>query len=129
MNVDHLALWTRDLEGLRDFYARHFGAESNARYESRNTPGLRTYFLDFPSGGCRLELMQLPALADAAPAPALGWAHVALAVGGRGEVDALTARLAAAGVRVVSAPRVTGDGYYESVVADPEGNRIELVAG
>ena len=129
MHVDHLALWTRDLEGLRDFYARHFGAESNARYESRNTPGLRTYFLDFPGGGCRLELMQLPALADAAPAPALGWAHVALAVGDRGEVDALTARLAAAGVRVVSAPRVTGDGYYESVVADPEGNLIELVAG
>ncbi|MDF1502482.1 VOC family protein [Roseisolibacter sp. H3M3-2] len=129
MRIAHVALWTRDLDRLRDFYTRHLGAEANARYESRNTPGLRTHFLTFPGGGCRLELMALPALADAAAPPAVGWAHVALAVGDEAEVDALTARLAAAGVPVLSPPRRTGDGYYESVVADPDGNRIELTAG
>jgi lactoylglutathione lyase len=127
--VEHVALWTTDLARACAFWERHFGARAGGRYVSANTPGLETHFVVLPGGGARLELMRRPALADAAPAPAVGWAHVALTVGDEAAVDALTARLAAAGVRVVSAPRVTGDGYYESVVADPEGNRIELVAG
>jgi len=70
----------------------------------------------------------VPTLSDAAPAPAAGYAHLALSLGSERAVDALTARLRDAGVPVVSAPRRTGDGYYESVVADPDGNLVELTA-
>lgn len=126
MRIEHAAVWTRDLERLRAFYERYFGARANARYASANTPGFTSYFLTFPSGGARLELMALPALADAAPAPAVGWAHLALALGSPEAVDALAARLAADGVRVRSGPRRTGDGYYEAVVEDPDGNALEI---
>lgn len=128
MHIEHLAVWTRDLEGMRAFYERHFGARANARYESARQRGFASYFLTFPDGGARLEVMALPALADAAASPAVGYAHLALSLGSREAVDALTARLAAEGVRVVSAPRQTGDGYYESVIADPDGNLVELTA-
>jgi lactoylglutathione lyase len=127
-HVAHVALWTRDLERARAFYERWFGARANARYESRNRPGFASHFLTFPGGGARLEVMQLPDLADAAPAPAVGWAHLAVRVGTAADVDALAARMAAAGVPVLSPPRTTGDGYYEAVVADPDGNPVEITA-
>ena len=123
-----VALWTRDLERARAFYERWFGARAGARYRSANRAGFESYFLTFPDGEGRLELMQLPSLAAAAPAPAAGWAHIALAVGSREAVDALTARMREAGVPVLSGPRVTGDGYYESVVEDPDGNHVEVTA-
>jgi lactoylglutathione lyase len=135
--IAHVALWTRDverLERLRTFYERHFGARAGAPYHSTRRPGFVSYFLEL-AGGARLELMTLPADAaavDAEPSePAAsrpGYAHIALSLGSAGAVDALTARLAAGGVPVVSTPRWTGDGYYESVVADPDGNLVELTA-
>jgi lactoylglutathione lyase len=128
VHIEHAALWTRDLERMRAFYVRHFGAESNARYASVNRPGFVSYFLRFPSGGARLQLMALPSLVDAAESPAVGYAHLALALGSRAAVDALTERLRADGVRVLSGPRETGDGYYEAVVEDPDGNALELSA-
>lgn len=131
MRIDHLALWTRDrdsLERLRAFYADHFGATANALYESANRPGFASYFLAFPGGGARLELMTAPGLAAAPAGEAAGYAHLALSVGSRAAVDALVARLAAAGVPAESGPRVTGDGCYEAVVRDPDGNAVEVTA-
>jgi lactoylglutathione lyase len=128
MKIEHLALWTSDLERAREFYGRHFGAAAGAPYHNPRT-GFRSYFLTF-AGGARLELMQRPdvkARADAAAGvETLGLAHFALSLGSESAVDQVTAQLRAAGVNVVSAPRRTGDGYYESVVLDVDGNRIEL---
>lgn len=126
MGIEHVALWTRDIERSRVFYESAFGARANARYESRNTVGFASYFLTFPNGGARLELMQLPVLAPAAPHPAVGYAHIAISVGARESVDALVERLRANGVRVRSEARMTGDGYYEAVVEDPDGNAVEI---
>lgn len=126
MRIEHVALWTADLERLRQFYETYFGARANTRYVN---PAKRfeSYFLTFTSG-TRLEIMQRPdVLAGAFGAqPALGWAHVAFSLGSEQAVDQLTARMAEDGYSVVDGPRRTGDGYYESVVLDPDGNRVEL---
>ncbi len=131
MKLEHTALWTADLERSRAFYQRWFGARSNTRYTNPRH-GFASYFLAFERGGARLELMQMPGIA---PRPALaegaqmmGLVHLAFAVGTPEAVDALTARMREAGVAVLDGPRRTGDGYYESVVADPDGNRVEICA-
>ncbi len=129
MRLEHIALWTPRLEALREFYVRHFGCTAGDRYESRTRP-FRSYFLVLPGGG-RIELMEQPSL-DPPPAAAApdrtGYAHLALSVGSDEAVRRTTARLRAEGVRVIGEPRRTGDGYYESVVLDPDGNRIEITA-
>jgi lactoylglutathione lyase len=125
MRVEHVALWTSRLELLSEFYARFFGAHTESSYRSTSRP-FESLFLAFPSGA-RLELMRLPVLAPSAGAePRVGLAHLAFSVGSRAEVDRLTAELRDAGVVVEGSPRTTGDGYYESVILDPDGNRIEI---
>ncbi|MDP5239881.1 VOC family protein [Uliginosibacterium sp. 31-16] len=130
MRIEHIALWARDIEVLRDFYVQHFGAQANARYENP-AKQFQSYFLSF-ADGARLELMQRPDVFDRPPAfppqQFIGYAHLAVSVGSEANVDALTAELVAAGITRLDGPRRTGDGYYESVVLDPEGNRIEIVA-
>lgn len=127
MKLDHVAIYTSDLEGLRQFYETYFGGESNSQYHNPVT-GLRTYFLSF-EGGSRLELMSLPELAEGPGCrPAKGLTHLSFKVTDREAVDALTHRITGDGYILLSAPRITGDGYYESVVADPDGNRVEIVA-
>lgn len=126
MRINHIALCVRDLEAMRDFYIKYFGAVAGELYHNPRT-GLRTYFLTF-DGETRVELMQKP---DALPGGSElreGWAHLSFALGSREAVDAATERLRAAGCTVESGPRVTGDGYYESCLLDPEGNRVELMA-
>lgn len=125
IQIDHAALYVTDLERIREFYERWFGATANDQYHNPRT-GLRTYFLTL-GGTVRIELMSRPDVAGARGEGRLGWAHLALNVGSRAAVDDLAARMRAAGVPVVNGPRVTGDGYYEAVVLDPEGNEIELV--
>lgn len=128
MRIEHIAVWARDLEQLREFYVSALGGRSGPLYENPRT-GFRSYFISF-DGEARLELMSRRADAPANESPdegRLGFAHVALRLGGREVVDALVDRLERTGVAVLGRPRVTGDGYYEAVVADPEGNRIELV--
>jgi len=129
IRIEHLALWTRDLERLAAFYAEAFGAAVGERYE--NAPhGFASRFLSFDSGA-RVELMQTTELdlAEAPPgAQRLGLTHLALSLGSTEAVDALTARLRERGCPVLDGPRWTGDGYYESTVLDPDGNRIELTA-
>jgi len=125
--IDHLALWTRDIGRLTDFYVRFFGARPGAPYRN---PGrdFESCFLEF-DGGAHLEIMRTGqlALAEAAPgAQRLGLTHLAISVGSEAQVDVLTREIAAAGHPVLDGPRRTGDGYYESVVIDPDGNRIEI---
>ena len=124
MKIEHAALYVRDLEAAKEFFTRWFGAQAGAEYHNRTTD-FRSYFLTF-EGGARLEIMTRPGLADRAGAPAVGFAHLAFSVGSKEDVDDLTARLKAAGYEVVSGPRTTGDGYYESCVAGPEGALVEI---
>lgn len=129
MRIEHVAIWTRDVERLRRFYETYFGAAAGAKYVNRGRR-FQSYFLSFPEGG-RLELMQEPGVGDApagAGAGRAGYGHVALAVGSEERVDELTRRLWQDGYRVADGPRRTGDGYYESVVLDPDGNRVEITA-
>jgi lactoylglutathione lyase len=120
MRIEHIALWVTDLERSRAFYERWLGGRPGDRYENAERR-FASYFLSFDSGA-RLELMQM----EGVP-PQLG-AHFAVAAGSEQAVDALAAELAAAGVPVPEGPRRTGDGYYEAVVLDPDGNRVELTA-
>ncbi|MDX2151553.1 MAG: VOC family protein [Bryobacteraceae bacterium] len=123
--ISHVAIWTPNIERLRAFYERYFHVESGPLYRSARRP-FSSYFLRFRTGAA-LELMQSPEVAEGAGGEErLGWAHIAVSLGSAEEVDRLTARLRGEGIRVVSEPRWTGDGFYESVVADPDGNRIEL---
>jgi lactoylglutathione lyase len=125
VHIEHIALWTRDLERLRHFYELYFNARAGARYRSARRP-FESYFLSFPSGS-RLEIMKLPDLADAHRGPdAVGLAHLAIATGSRENVLALTERLRTDGYTIAGEPRTTGDGYFESAVLDPDGNPIEL---
>jgi len=128
MRIEHVAVWTRDLERLRGFYVGVLGGQSGPLYENPRT-GFRSYFISF-DGGARLELMSRRADQPEHHRPEgrfLGFAHVALRLGSREAVDAMAAELESRGVALLGRPRVTGDGYYEAVLADPEGNRIELV--
>ena len=127
MRIEHAALYVNDLEGARDFFVRFFGASANDGYHNPCTD-FRSYFLAF-DGGARLEVMTKPGMTDAEKGLArTGWAHLAFSVGSEAEVDRLTAELSAAGYEVVSGPRTTGDGYYESCILGPEGNQVEITA-
>lgn len=128
ITLEHIALWAKDVETLRLFYATYFGAKANAKYVNE-TKQFQSYFLTF-SSGARLELMQRPDITPLArenPAQEfVGYAHLAISVGSMEAVDELTARLVANGYQCLDGPRRTGDGYYESVILDPEGNRLEI---
>ena len=126
MRIDHVALFCRDLEQMRQFFIDYFDARSNEQYHNPRT-GLRTYILSFTEGSTRLELMLRPDVQDADPSqPAIGYVHLSFAVGSKKGVDLLTRRLAADGYTVTSGPRTTGDGYYESSILGPEGILLEL---
>jgi lactoylglutathione lyase len=126
MRIDHIALFCRDLEQMRQFFIDHFEAVSNELYHNPRT-GLRTYILTFPDGSTRLELMQRPDTIGLDPSkPNIGFIHVSFAVGSKDAVDEKTIELRDAGYKVVSGPRNTGDGYYESCILGPEGIQIEI---
>lgn len=125
MRVEHIAMYVEDLEKARDFFVTYLGGRSNEGYHNAKT-GFHSYFISFEDGA-RLELMNRPEMDDAPKTPArTGLIHIAFSVGGKEQVDALTARLRADGYEVASGPRTTGDGYYESCVIGMEGNQIEL---
>ncbi|MEW5986652.1 MAG: VOC family protein [Chloroflexota bacterium] len=127
MHIEHVAIWTADLERLKHFYESYFGATAGRRYANPHKQ-FTSYFLTFRSGA-RLELMQTPAVAPAAGEtdyPLAGYTHLAFAVGSQEQVDDLTTRLAHDGHPILGGPRWTGDGYYESVILDPDGNRVEI---
>lgn len=127
MHIEHLAIWTKDLERLREFYETYFDATSNSLYVNEKKQ-FRSYFLTFNSGA-RLEIMQRPDIESkqhSGEKEIYGYAHLAISVGSENAVDQLTEKLQNDGYPLLDGPRRTGDGYYESVVADPDGNRIEI---
>lgn len=125
MKIEHIALYVNDLEKARDFFITYFEATSNEGYHNPRTD-FRSYFLTFEDGA-RLEIMTKPDLTDSGDfLNRFGYAHIAFSVGSKEAVDTLTARLSADGWPVISGPRTTGDGYYESCILGFEGNLIEI---
>jgi len=125
--IEHIAIWTDDLERLKDFYAHYFQAAPGQKYHNPRTD-FQSYFLSF-SAGARLEIMQMPGVTGSGRNEQKqyhGYAHLSLSVGSKEQVDILTDRLRRDGYTVLDGPRRTGDGYYESQVTDPDGNRIEI---
>ncbi|XEO94548.1 VOC family protein [Latilactobacillus sakei] len=123
MHIEHVGLWVHDLETMKTFYQTMFQATAGELYENHKK-GFQSYFLTF-TDGARLELMhQDSELAGLATKGQI--AHLAMAVGSETAVDQLVAKLQAQGLPLLNGPRVTGDGYYEAVVQDPEQNLIEL---
>lgn len=125
MRIEHIAMYVRDLEKARDFFVSFLEGKPNEGYHNVKT-GFRSYFISFEDG-CRLELMQHPDMIDGEKnLRRTGFVHVAFSLGSKERVDALTARLRDDGYPVLSGPRITGDGYYESCILSLEGNQIEL---
>lgn len=129
MKIEHIAIWTQDLEKLREFYVTYFQATANGKYVNPSKK-FESYFLTFKSGA-RLELMQRPDIFNHLPnrgTEFTGYAHLAFATGSKENVNKLTEQLRSDGYEIVGKPRTTGDGYYESVILDPDGNKIEITA-
>ena len=125
MKIEHIAMYVNDLEQTKDFFVRFFGAASNDGYHNKTT-GFRSYFLTFEDGA-RLEIMNKPDVKNVEKhLTSTGYIHIAFSVGSREKVDQITGQLKEAGYRVISGPRVTGDGYYESCILDLEGNQVEI---
>lgn len=130
MKLEHVAVWTEQLEALRDFYVKYFEASSNEKYVSEKEfkGRFESYFLSFDSGA-RLELMRrtdVPQGDNAQGFESSGFTHIAFSVDTAAELDRLYSRLKEDGICIVGAPRMTGDGYYEACVLDPDGNRVEI---
>lgn len=129
MNIDHIAIWTYDLEGLKNFYMHYFDASTSKGYYNHSKE-FRSYFLTFGSG-CRLEIMEMPNIPknkNNILKQYSGLIHFAVNLGSREKVDELANTLRHDGFRVISEPRITGTNLYECIVLDPDGNRIELMA-
>lgn len=133
MYINHIAVYVHDLEAAKTFFVRYFGGTPNRMYHNPRT-GLRTYFLTFDNGA-RLEIMQRPDInpdtepADTTPDTTIlrhGYTHLAFSVGSKQAVDALTRQLADSGYEILSGPRTTGDGYYESVIRAFENLLLEI---
>lgn len=126
MNINHIAVWADNIELLKDFYCRWFGATTAPQYHNPRRR-LTSYFLTFPTSGVLLEIMNEPDIMAVEPGRKLrGFCHIAMSVGSKEAVDDLTESMRSQGVPVLGNPRTTGEGLYESVVADPEGNTVEL---
>ncbi|MCE7996648.1 MAG: glyoxalase [Roseivirga sp.] len=128
MILEHVAIWTYQLEELKLFYETYFEGVAGDKYTNSGN-GFSSYFLNF-SGGSRLELMQMPGIPahkNDIRAQFTGLIHMAFETGSKDEVNELTERLRGDGYTVVGEPRTTGDGYYESVILDPDENRLEIV--
>ena len=124
ISIEHIAIYTSELERSKAFYKKYFNAESNEKYQNKS--GFSSYFLTF-SSGARLEIMSHTELAEREVLDKVsGLSHFAFSVGSRGAVLELTEKIVSDGYRLLSPPRETGDGYFESCVADPDGNRVEI---
>jgi lactoylglutathione lyase len=127
MQIEHIAIWTEKLEGMKEFYVNYFHASVGKRYQN-TAKQFESYFLSF-SSGARLELMSRQGVAESTHQmgeATIGYAHISFACGSEKDVDQLTERLRSDGFRVMDHPRHTGDGYYESLVLDPDGNQVEI---
>ena len=127
MKIEHLAIWVDDLEAMRAFYLKYFDITSGEKYTNAKNQ-YTAYFLNFGEGRTRLELMNKPGIAPATGQRGFtkGIARFTISVGGKVKVNDLTELLRKDNYTILSEPRTTGDGYYESVVSDPEGNYLEI---
>lgn len=123
MRIEHVGLWTADLERTRQFYETYFGAVAGERYENP-AKQFASYFLSFPEGGARLELMT--GTGYSSHTGVQGYDHLALSVGSEAKVIELAERLKADGYSLVDGPRRTGDGYFEAVILELNGLRVEI---
>lgn len=125
MKIEHIAMYVTDLERTKEFFEKYFGARSNNGYHNPTTD-FRSYFLSFDDGA-RIEIMNKPEMDDASKnLVRTGYIHIAFSVGSKERVDELTVQMKQDGYEVISGPRTTGDGYYESCIIDVEGNQIEI---
>ena len=125
MKIEHIAMYMNDLEAAKEFFVKYLNGTANNGYHNKNTD-FRSYFISFDDGA-RLEIMKKPEMADDEKSLArTGFIHIAFSVDNKKSVDSLTARMKADGYEVISGPRTTGDGYYESCVIGIEGNQIEI---
>lgn len=129
MRIEHLAIWVEDIERMREFYLKYFDTTSNEKYFNPKK-NFSSYFIKFNDGGCRIELMNRP---DISSNPGnrgliMGNTHFAVTVGSKEAVNELTELLRKDGYTIEGEPRTSGDGYYESVISDPEGNIVEIIA-
>lgn len=129
MRIEHLAIWVEDIERMREFYLKYFDTTSNEKYFNPKK-NFTSYFIQFNDGGCRIELMNRP---DISSNPGnrgliMGNTHFAVTVGSKEAVNELTELLRKDGYIIEGEPRTSGDGYYESVISDPEGNIVEIIA-
>lgn len=125
--IHHIAVWVSDLEKMKDFFIKYFNCSSNQMYHNQKTH-FKSYFLTFDHG-TKIELMEMPEINEmrnCIDKQRLGFAHIAISVGSQEAVDQLTSKMVDDGFILASAPRTTGDGYYESCILDPELNRIEI---
>jgi len=127
MKIDHIALWTNNLDRLKDFYLRFFDCKVSDRYDN-NEKQFSSYFLSFNDGGARIEIMKRSDITESNNTEGIGFAHFSISVGTKKQVDNLTTKMEKAGIKIYSYPRTSGDGYYESVVFDPDNNKVELIA-
>ena len=126
MKINHIALYANNLEKIKLFYEKYFNARANRMYHNIKT-GLETYFLEFDNGS-RLEIMTKEDIKNISKGSNnTGYIHVAFSVGNKDNVNKITKQLENDGYKIISQPRITGDGYYESCILDPENNQIEIV--
>lgn len=128
MKIDHIAIWAEDLEMLREFYMKYFNMSCSDKYVNPRK-NFNSYFLSFADGGARIEIMNIPGKDSPSSRGDLkGLAHFSISVGSKEKVDSMAKRFSENGFTILSAPRTTGDGYYECAIADPEGNYVEITA-
>ena len=127
MRIEHVAIWVNDIDKVCEFYRKYFGGIVQPLYHNP-AKQFTSRFVTF-EGGARLEIMHRPDITltfHVEHSEHLGFAHLSFSVGSKEDVDHLTRQMSKEGIQVVGQPRTTGDGYYESVVLDPEGNRVEI---
>ena len=127
MKVEHLAIWTKDLEKIKEFYIKYFGMQCSDKY-TNTKKNFSSYFLSFKGSETRIEIMNRPDIEELERkhSTSYGLTHFSISIGGKSKVDELTERFRNDGYKIVGEPRTTGDGYYESVIEDCEGNWVEI---
>ena len=127
MKFEHIAIWVKDLDLIKDFYKKYFGMISSDLYINP-TKKYASYFLSFRNAKTRFEIMNRPDIVESSGDRGMtfGLAHISISTGNKEVIDELTERIRQDGFTIASEPRITGDGYYESVVLDPEGNYVEI---
>ncbi len=127
MRIEHIAIWTENIEIMKEFYVEFFHGAPSKKYTNVSKK-FESYFIYFGEGA-RLELMSISALKSMDKELNIsGYAHMAFSAGSMEAVNNLTEKLRSNGYTVISEPRTTGDGYYESCILDPEGNKVEITA-